>query len=55
MQLDDACHVRRVQQELNRTEDAALGNTTRDQQRFWHSAVNSDGLRSLADEGADPR
>ena len=26
MRLDDACHVRRVEQEQNRTENAALGN-----------------------------
>ena len=53
--LDDACHVRRVQQEQNQTEDAALGNTTRDRRRFRHFALKGDGLRPLADDGTDPR
>ena len=55
MNLDDACHIRRVEQVQNRTEEAALKNTTRNQRRCGHFAINGDGLRPLADEGTDPR
>ena len=55
MDLDDMWHVSRVEQEQNQTEDAALRNTTRDQRRFRHLTIGSDGLRHWQKEPIQDR